>query len=289
MKISNLSSVIDRYDGVIFDQWGVLHDGKVPYDGVIDVLARLRASSRPYVVLSNSGKRVAGNRRRLRMVGLTDDLCPRLVSSGELTWRLLAPGAADLPPGFAVRREASDLGCWLITQPGETELVDDTPWHVVNDIEQALLILIAGLTPEARFGDFEPMLARGLERGLPLICANPDFDALFGDKTSLGSGQLARWYQERGGQVLLVGKPMAAAFEAALAALALPAGARVLMVGDSLYHDIAGAQAVGLDTLFITGGIHRRHLGATSDEAAVLALSRQADAEPSYWMPTLLW
>jgi ribonucleotide monophosphatase NagD (HAD superfamily) len=36
---------------------------------------------------------------------------------------------------------------------------------------------------------------------------------------------------------------------------------QVLAIGDSLEHDIAGAAAFGIDSIFIAGGIHAAELG----------------------------
>ena len=45
------------------------------------------------------------------------------------------------------------------------------------------------------------------------------------------------------------------------AAAGLPAAARVAAVGDSLHHDVLGAAANGIDSVFICGGVHYRELG----------------------------
>ena len=37
-KISGLAALVDRFDLFMIDQFGVLHDGTVPYDGTIDCL-----------------------------------------------------------------------------------------------------------------------------------------------------------------------------------------------------------------------------------------------------------
>lgn len=54
-------------------------------------------------------------------------------------------------------------------------------------------------------------------------------------------GSLGRFYQEQcGGEVHVMGKPSAIIYERALQELGL-APADVIMVGDSMHHDIAGA------------------------------------------------
>ena len=46
---------------------------------------------------------------------------------------------------------------------------------------------------------------------------------------------------------------------------------RVLMVGDSIEHDVAGANAAGIHSLFVAGGIHAAEVGLDSDGAGGLS------------------
>ena len=53
-----------------------------------------------------------------------------------------------------------------------------------------------------------------------------------------------QWYEELGGEVVLLGKPAAVLYEEALRMLGLRKD-EVLAIGDSLQHDIAGAAHAG--------------------------------------------
>ena len=87
-------------------------------------------------------------------------------------------------------------------------------------------------------------------------------------------GVIANAYEQLGGAVTYYGKPHAPAFDAALRMLGPDVEpARVLHVGDSLLHDVAGANAAGIHSLFIGGGIHASELGI-ADAAA-------SEAEPA--------
>ena len=68
-------------------------------------------------------------------------------------------------------------------------------------------------------------------------------------------GKIAQRYQEMGGDCRQFGKPHEEHFRACLRELDLDA-TRVVHVGDSLHHDIAGANTAGIDNVFITNGIH---------------------------------
>ena len=67
-----------------------------------------------------------------------------------------------------------------------------------------------------------------------------------------------------------------------------------IAVGDSLHHDIMGANAAGIRSAFITGGIHANELGLSgfrevADSFSVQALASKYDAQPSYVLPAFSW
>ena len=70
------------------------------------------------------------------------------------------------------------------------------------------------------------------------------------------AGALAQRYEELGGDVLYYGKPYPPIYDACLHLIGDPDPARVLAIGDSLRTDIAGAAAVGMDSILVLGGIH---------------------------------
>jgi hypothetical protein len=115
---------------------------------------------------------------------------------------------------------------------------------------------------DASFSVIDPILKKCVECKLPMICANPDFIMVKPDGT-IGHmpGKLAQRYEEMSGSCVSFGKPHVPHFEACLRVLGLPKG-RVAHVGDSLHHDIAGANSTGIASVFVTGGVHREELGA---------------------------
>ena len=280
----HVRDIIDDYDALVLDQWGVLHNGKAPYDGVVETLDALMDAGKPFVILSNSGKRSHLNHERMAKLGFKPAVRERILTSGELTWRALAGQTDELA-------DITDTRCFLISQPGEVRLLQETPWQQAS-IDEAAVILVAGLPEHPKFEDYEADLKQGLARGLPLICANLDFDALYGDATIIGPGRLAQWYEEQGGQVIRFGKPLPNAFTGALEMLGKPDPARCLMVGDSLFHDIAGAARCGLGSLLVTQGIHRtslHDLPADERDTALAKMAAPAGVMPDYVMPSFIW
>ena len=111
--------------------------------------------------------------------------------------------------------------------------------------------------------------------------ANPDLSVVLPDGSS-GSmpGVIAEYYEQLGGHVIYFGKPHRPAFAAALELLGPDVcPSRVLHIGDSLLHDIAGANAAGIDSLFVAGGIHHEELGIP--EAGTASAETPIDLQPA--------
>ena len=114
-----------------------------------------------------------------------------------------------------------------------------------------------------------------------MLCANPDVSVILPDG-SHGSmpGVIGEAYERLGGNVDYFGKPHAPAFDAAIELLGPDVDvSRVLHVGDSLLHDVAGANAVGIHSLFVAGGIHHKECGVVSSGGS--KMTRDAELKPT--------
>lgn len=247
--ISGLGAIIDRVDGVLVDQYGVLHDGRAPFAGARACLERLAERGTPAVAVTNSGKRSAPNLERLERLGFPPSLFKGLISSGELARAALVERLAvgALAPGDAIA---------LLTRDGDASLLAGLDLVVAPPDRAPALVVIAGVEPEktsfeAYLERLKPLAARGAQA----LCVNPDTVMYVDDGTAFGPGKVAEAYQSLGGAVDWLGKPAAPLFRAALGLLGAPATSRVLMIGDSVAHDIAGAQALGCRTLLVKGGV----------------------------------
>src|SRR6185437_15547695 len=87
--LTGFAPLARRYGGFIVDLWGVIHDGVTPYDGAIDCLEQLRALGKPAVLLSNAPRRATVAQRGMREMGIPDTLYTGILTSGEVTHRML--------------------------------------------------------------------------------------------------------------------------------------------------------------------------------------------------------
>mmetsp|Transcript_43787 Transcript_43787/g.85941 ORF Transcript_43787/g.85941 Transcript_43787/m.85941 type:complete len:230 (+) Transcript_43787:200-889(+) len=141
------------------------------------------------------------------------------------------------------------------------------------------------------FNSVDGILKKCADKNLPMVCANPDFTVIRPDGSrSFMPGVVARRYEEFGGKCSYFGKPYVSHFEACLKILSLDKS-RVAHVGDSLQHDIAGANAAGIDSIFIVGGIHRKDvgvgLGRIPKEEKLQKLFDSTGEQPTHVVPLL--
>ena len=282
--ISGLSKVIDRYDAIISDVWGVLHNGVVATPGAQDALAAARQAGKPVALLTNSPRLPNLVIEQLRGLGIADGAYDALISSGGATRDLLqAEGDrrfyflgperdSALYAGLRIRRSALEEAGFIIC----TGLFDD-------ENEQA--------------DDYRATLDVALAGGMRLYCANPDLVVERGDRLIPCAGAVADLYERMGGKVIWVGKPRPLVYAEAKQALAkalgrMPDTRRILCIGDAFRTDIAGAHAGGHDSLMTLAGIHGHQIGLEGETYDLAALERLADEtaqRPTMCMVSLMW
>jgi HAD superfamily hydrolase (TIGR01459 family) len=109
-------------------------------------------------------------------------------------------------------------------------------------------------------------------RGLAMLCANPDLVVHRGSRLLYCAGSLAQAYEALGGAVIYYGKPHLPVYAAALAAAGNPK--KALAVGDGLVTDIRGANAAGLEVLFIADGVHGEDVAPYTPEHLAALFAR---------------
>ena len=126
---------------------------------------------------------------------------------------------------------------------------------IVSNITDADFCFIADLPSKKDIRDYAVIIENMLERNLPLVCSNPDFQVLNGDSLDMCGGTIAELYQDIGGTVFRYGKPYNPIYEEIIEKWKIQSS-RTLCIGDSLHHDIKGANSFKFHSIFISSGIH---------------------------------
>lgn len=264
--IDSLIQIAGHFDAIVFDQWGVLHDGSTAYGGAIATVTALKSRGLRLAILSNSGKRAAPNLGRVAAMGFDATLFDLVMTSGEALWQDMAANRIDARRLFPIERAPGDAAQWA--QGLDVTLTDDP--------SSAEAILLMGLPDCTDPATYKAALIPG--HCPPVLCTNPDrASPRAGGRTVLSPGALAHAHADQGGTVHFYGKPHPPVFDAVRAALDL-APDRILMVGDSLEHDIAGGHAAGWATAFVQGGLHAADF--TGDPLTALTTLARIHATP---------
>lgn len=287
---SGISDISDSYSGFILDQWGVLHDGERPYNGVLECLKELRARKKYIIILSNSGKRADVNKERLKKIGIGPSLYDQIMTSGEMTWQ----GIHDQDEGFF-----KGLGkkVYVLSRGGDRSIVDGLDIEVVDDPSKADFLIISGSdAPEKTLEDYEPILKMAVRKQLTALCANPDSRGVMGAQRIMGPGTIARRYQDFGGVVHYIGKPHQPIYKHCIKILQEQSiyPGQTIMVGDSLTHDIWGGNLVNIDTCLVKTGLHESafHNATTPlgmDKALTMLAGQYNNVRPKYLVDSLKW
>jgi HAD superfamily hydrolase (TIGR01459 family) len=253
--LQGLGEIAEGYDGFILDLWGVLHDGTAPFPGVIDALGRLKAAGKRLAVLSNAPRRAALVEARMNEIGLKRGLYDHVHSSGEETWQHLL--RRDDPFYAALGQR-----CYHMGPARDDNMLEGIGLERVTDIASAEFILNTGPSDwDETVAQHEPLLRAARARDLPMVCANPDLVVVHQGRRAICAGAVAQRYEALGGRVRWHGKPFRPVYETCFAALGISDRRRIIAVGDSLRTDIAGANAAGIDSVLVTGGIHAEEFG----------------------------
>lgn len=279
--------IIDQYDAFILDQFGVLHNGINALDGTIELVEYLyKRKKKRLIILSNTSAPAAKALEKLPKFGF-GDYFEDAVTSGEESGRFIKEtyGSKDtVQKALMFTWDATKPNNPRLTAMPEVYLAECGNIEVATSVDEADFVLFHGsevwyrgpdldpvtISPFIEQGSFETVdsiLKQCQQRNLPAVCANPDnvVQLPSGDGVAHMPGKLASRYQSLGGSCTTFGKPAVEHFLACIRKLGLDKS-RVAHVGDSLHHDIEGADKAGIPNVFVTSGIHKGDFGTEYGE-----------------------
>lgn len=285
--ISGLAPLAEDYDVFIIDLWGVLHDGMSAFPEAVACLEALKARKKTVIILSNAPRRAESVAERNSELGIPAALCDLVMSSGEETWRHLR----DRPTPWY---QALGRRCFHLGPERDIVIREGLAYDFVDNVEESDFILLTGaLRTEDSLATYQAFLSSLQARRLPMVCANPDLEVIRGGRREICAGTIARGYEALGGEVTYHGKPDPRIYANCLQQIEKSDPEGVLVIGDSLRTDLAGAARSGMDSLFIAEGIHADEMGlgagAPLGERQLRALFDGSEVRPRAAMARLRW
>lgn len=266
---TDLAALTRTYDVFLIDQFGVLRDDIGPYEGAVKALSWLASQGKRAIVLSNSGRSGDYNSERLVRLGFAAESFERFVTSGDVAFDLLSKEGSGV---------AKSARCFTVSSGGDTDLADRLGLASTGAARGADIVIISGSEAERiSMDEYRKMLLPAAVNGIPCFCTNPDIHKLHEGRIAPGAGSIAKLYEELGGSVRWVGKPFPEIYEYALKVAAIDEQNRVVCIGDSIEHDILGANIAGLGSVLVRTGILA---GQSEDELARIA--ERSSAYPDF-------
>jgi len=279
--IDSLAEVSSQYDAVFVDLWGCVHNGHVAYGEAVAALQDYRRAGGAVVLLTNAPRHRSSVARQIAKMGVPEDAYDTIATSGDSARAAMYVGAVGQKVYF-------------IGQPHDLSFFD--PLHIIKDPVEITRVPLDEAEGIVCTGPFDPhadpavmrsefLLAK--QKGLKLLCANPDIVVDRGETREWCAGALAKLYTDMGGESLYFGKPHPPIYDLArrrLAEIAKVPDDRILCIGDGLHTDVAGALGEELDVIFITGGLAATETRTTRqpDPAALNALLDREKLSPTY-------
>ncbi len=248
--ITAARDLLQNYDVLFCDVWGVIHDGFVAYPGAMRALTAFRRQGGTVVLVSNAPVPAARVSRMLMDKKADPQSWDAIVSSGAIALEHVAEKAYSA---------VHVIG----PQDRDAAFMEKLTAKIVP-LKEAQAIVCTGLNDDETetVADYAAVLEEGRDLGLPFVCANPDLVVDVGGRHYVCAGALGEAYAALGGEVYWAGKPHPSAYRTAyrhaqaIRQAQVPI-ARILAIGDAIRTDLKAAEGAGIDALFVAAGIHR--------------------------------
>ena len=282
--IDRFAEISGRYDAAFVDLWGCMHNGVAAFPAAVAAMQAFRAAGGKVVLVTNAPRGRGPVERQIARLGIPEDAWDAIATSGDSARAAMFRGAVGEKVYF-IGQEHDESFFEPLKLGSDPVAITRVP------LEEAEGIVCCG--PEDPYADpavYRPQFLYAKQKGLKLLCANPDIVVDRGERREWCAGALAALYTEMGGESLYFGKPHPPIYDLARRRLmALPGAARdpqIVCIGDGLITDVAGALGEDLDCLFITGGLAAEETGTKDggqpDPARLNTVLSEAQMSPLY-------
>ena len=267
--IRGLSQIQSKYDTFFIDLWGVIHNGVELYPSAINVLKNLNKLNKRFVLISNAPRPSKSVGKYLLNLKMDKAFLKNVFTSGEAALQ-------------ALKKNTYGKKFYHLGPKRDNDLIKEFETNKTS-IEKCDFILCTGLFDEQMdvLNYYENLLTKHTK--LKMVCTNPDLIVNRGSKQEYCAGSVAAIFEKLGGKVVYFGKPYSEIYN-----LCIKRNETILAIGDNIRTDIRGANNMKIDSLFITGGIHRKEFSNSSFENYDKVLKKYK-VKTNYYQEILSW
>ena len=267
--IKGLSQVQNKYDTFFIDLWGVIHNGVQIYPEAIDVLENLNKLNKRFVLISNAPRPSKSVEKYLINLKMDKAFLNNLVTSGEAALQTL-------------KNKIYGEQFYHLGPKRDEDLIRGFEKNKTS-LDKCDFILCTGLFDDKTksLNYYEDLLKKNTK--LKMLCTNPDLIVHRGSQTEYCAGSVAAIFEKLGGKVVYFGKPYPEIYN-----FCIKENEKILAIGDNIRTDIMGANKMKFDSLFITGGIHKKEFLNLSVESYDKVLNKYK-TKTNYYQKKLNW
>ncbi len=289
--INHLGDIIQDYDAIFCDVWGVIHNGKSAFPDAVEALMQARLQKKWVSLVTNSPKTPSSIQGQVGAMNVPDTAYDDIVSAGfAMQYSLFT---SDYKKFYFIGREEDRILLTDLPEGVENHMSETT------DYKEADVILCAGPdyghkdSPD----DYTIELRQLATRKLPMFCGNPDIMVDHGEKRIWCGGAIAAAYEEMGGTVYQFGKPFPPIYQLARERMQSALGRniapeRILFIGDGIATDLKGAILEDMDALFVSSGLAAKETGThdgAPDPAMLESYLMANSLDPRFTIGKLRW
>lgn len=254
MIIENFKDVVNHYDVVFFDAFGVLKNSRGLIDGIAGTFKYLEEKNIEYYVLTNDASRgpadLAKSYHEAGLKMITED---KIISSGMMAREYL-------------RLKVSDGKVAYLGTSKSAHYLEETGLHALSiadlDIENIDEVNALVFLDDEGFDwyhDINKLINLLRLRNIPVIVANTDHSyPVSSTEIAIAIGSIAEMVEKiTGKHFIYFGKPDSNMFIFAYQHTQKGEEVgkeKILMVGDTLHTDILGGNKFGIDTALVLTG-----------------------------------
>jgi HAD superfamily hydrolase (TIGR01450 family) len=254
LKIDNFKSIIDKYEVIFFDAFGVLKNYKGLLPGIESTFSYIESQNKEYYIVTNDASRspaqLAESYHRMGLTAVTHD---RIISSGMLAKEYLDLKVDD---GIVAYLGTENSAHYIDSSGLHTLPISAINSTNIEKVNALVFLDDEGFDWAADLNNVVNLLRK---RTIPAIVANTDYAyPVNKNEVAIAIGGIARMVENIvGREFIRFGKPDSQMFMFAYDLIReyRPITKKeIVMVGDTLYTDILGGNKFGMDTVLVFSG-----------------------------------
>lgn len=246
------ASLIDGYDGIVCDLDGVIYRGREAVPHAVESVSSALSQGVLVVYATNNASRTPAEVAvHLDALGLAGP-GSRVVTSAQAGARYLAQHCPSGSPVLAIGGPGVSLA---LREAGLRPLTTQETAQATRS-DASVAAVLQGYGDRVAWTDLAEA-AHAVQAGALWVATNIDSTLPTDRGMAPGNGTLVGAVRAAVSvDPVVVGKPHTPLYELSVSVLGTSIG-RTLAIGDRLDTDIMGANAAGMDSLFVFGGVHK--------------------------------